>query len=106
MFVNVYQNNFQLIVIENNQLLLSNHFNYQSKEDFAYYVLFVAEQLKMDANSFVLTLYGNIKEKDDVYQILYKYVRNVNIYTTLNTLLDNNITTLPQAHFNLLQLHI
>ena len=106
MFVNVYENNFQLIVIENNQLLLSNYFNYNSKEDFVYYVLFVAEQLKMDPNDFALTLYGNIKEKDDVYQMLYKYVRNVNIYATLNTLLDKNISTLPQAHFNLLQSHI
>lgn len=106
MFVNVYKNNFQLIVVENNQLVLSNYFNYQSKEDFVYYVLFVVEQLKMDPNSFVLTLYGNIKEKDDTYQILYKYVRNVNIYATLNPLLETNITVLPQAHFNLLQSHI
>ncbi|MDO3694883.1 DUF3822 family protein [Wenyingzhuangia sp. chi5] len=106
MFINVYENNFQLMVIENNQLLLGNHFSYQSKEDFVYYVLFVAEQLKMDPNSFALTLYGAIKEKDDVYQLLYNYVRNVNIYATLNPKVDKNVVTLPQAHYNLLQLHL
>ncbi|ANW96069.1 hypothetical protein AXE80_07165 [Wenyingzhuangia fucanilytica] len=106
MFVNVHQNNFQLIVIENNQLLLSNHFNYQTKEDFVYYILFVAEQLKMDPNQFSLTLYGNIKEKDEAYQLLYNYIRNVSIYATLNSKLGKNVVSLPQAHYNLLQLHI
>lgn len=105
MFVNINQNNFQLIVIENNQLQLSNYFDYNSKEDFVYYILFVAEQLKMDTNSFNLTLYGNIKENDETYKLIYQYVRNVNIYSNLNTALDSNITTLPQIHFNLLQLH-
>lgn len=105
MFVNVYKNNFQLLVIENNQLILSNCFDYQTEQDFVYYVLFVAEQLDMDPNLFILTLYGNIKETDKTYQLLYHYVRNVSIFATLNPSLGPDISCLPQAHFNLLQLH-
>lgn len=106
MFINVYKNDFQLLVLENNQLVLSNHFSFSTKEDFAYYVLFVAEQLKMNTNEFSLTLYGNIKEEDQNYQLLYNYVRNVFVYNKLNTQLGENIKTLPQEHYNLLQLHI
>ncbi|MGY5353674.1 DUF3822 family protein [Wenyingzhuangia sp. IMCC45467] len=106
MFVNVYKNNFQLLVIENNQLILSNYFNYQNKEDFVYYILFVAEQLKMDTNSFTLTLYGDIKESDEHYKLVYNYVRNVSIYAKLNTQLEKNVVSLPQSHYNLLQLHL
>ena len=106
MFVNVYQNNFQLLVLENNQLILSNCFNYQTKEDFVYYILFVAEQLKMNTNEFTLNLFGNIKETNESYKLLYNYIRNVVIYSKINPHLSSNITNLPQEHFNLLQLHI
>ncbi len=106
MFVNVYQNNFQVIVLENNKLMLSNSFNYQTKEDFVYYILFVAEQLKMNPNEFNLTLFGNIQEHDEYYTLLFNYVRNVVVYNKVNTSLSNTISVSPQAHFNLLQLHL
>ena len=106
MFVNVYADNYQLLVLENGQLLLSNYFDYSSKEDFVYYILFVAEQLKMDTNIFELILYGNINEKDDIYQLLYNYIRYVKIYATLHPKLGENINTMPQKHYNLLQLHL
>lgn len=106
MFVNVYKNDFQILVLENNTLVLSNHFNYSTKEDFVYYILFVAEQLKMDPNKFALTLYGAIKETSENYQLLYNYVRNVLIFAQLNSNLESNIHCLPQEHYNLLQLHL
>lgn len=106
MFINVNHHYFQLIVIENNQLILSNYFSFQSKEDFVYYILFVAEQLNMEPNEFTLNLYGTIKEKDENYQLLYNYVRNVSIYATLNTQLGKDVISLPQSHYNLLQLHL
>ncbi|NJB82769.1 DUF3822 family protein [Wenyingzhuangia aestuarii] len=104
MFVNVFKNDFQILVVENNQLVLANHFNYTTKEDFAYYVLFVAEQLKMDSNQFEITLFGAINEQTEVFKLLYNYVRNLSVYATLNTNLSPQIKALPQEHFNLLHL--
>lgn len=106
MFINTSKNDFQLLVLENNQLILSNHFNYTTKEDFVYYILFVAEQLKMDTNQFELTLFGEITEQSDTFKILYNYIRNVSVYTKLNTHLNKDIKVLPQEHYNLLQLHL
>ncbi|MGY6647334.1 DUF3822 family protein [Wenyingzhuangia sp. IMCC45574] len=106
MFVNVYANNFQLFVLENNKLVLHNHFSYATKEDFAYYILFVAEQLKMNPNEFNLHLFGEINEEDPNYQLLYNYVRNILIYAKVNEQLSDTIQASPQENFNLLQLHL
>ncbi|MDB4297348.1 DUF3822 family protein [Flavobacteriaceae bacterium] len=105
MYINVYANNYQLVVVKEGKLLLSNHFSFTTKEDFAYYILFVADQLKLDTNVFELTLFGDINEQTDYYKLLYNYVRNVQVYNKLNTALANGIHTAPQAHFNLLYLH-
>ena len=76
-YINVNTDTIELIVIENNKLQLFNVFNYYSKEDFIYYVLFVFEQLKLNAETTHVQLSGNIVIGDDLYVILYTYVRHV-----------------------------
>lgn len=79
--VNVYLNNYtgyyDLVVIKNNRLLLSNSFSYQTKEDFIYYLLFSAEQLKLDPGELKLILLGDISEDSELYQIAYTYIKNI-----------------------------
>ncbi|MCK5825073.1 MAG: DUF3822 family protein [Ichthyobacteriaceae bacterium] len=76
-YVNVHEKHFEIIVIKEKQLLLYNTFEYSSPEDFVYFVLFVAEQLKLNTDYFLLELFGEIEEYTELYQLLYKYVRNV-----------------------------
>lgn len=106
MYINVYLQDFHLFVIEQNQVVLFNHFNFNTKEDFVYYTLFVAEQLKMNTNEFPLHLFGNIIKEDTTFQLLYKYIRNIEIYNTENQNLSNNIHSLPQENYNLLQFYL
>ena len=77
MFVNVCTNHFEIIVISNRKLQLYNTFEYSTKEDFIYYILFVAEQLNLNPEQIELQLLGNIKKDDELYTIAYKYIRNV-----------------------------
>ena len=77
MFVNVSKNHLDIIVINNSELLLINSFAYDTKEDFIYYILFVAEQLELDTEKFLLTFSGLISKEDDIYMITYKYIRNI-----------------------------
>lgn len=102
MFINVYKGNYHLTVIENNKIVLINHFSFKTKEDFVYYILFCAEQLKMDANEFKVTLFGEIEIEDPKFLLLYKYVRNVKIFKKLNPKKSNDMDLAPQKHFNLL----
>ena len=79
MFVHVAKTHFEIIVIDSGKLLLYNTFEYQTKEDFIYYILFASEQLKLNPESFNLHFLGNIKKDDHLYTIVYKYIRNVHV---------------------------
>lgn len=77
-YINVSKNHFEIIVINNAELLLYNTFEYNSKEDFIYYILFTLEQLKLNPESTNMVFIGNITENDELYAIAYKYIRHIN----------------------------
>jgi len=79
MFVNIGETHFEIIVIADKKLQLYNTFEYKTKEDFIYYVLFTAEQLNLNPEQFDLQLLGNITKEDEIFAIAYKYVRNVSL---------------------------
>ncbi|RLD26761.1 MAG: DUF3822 domain-containing protein [Bacteroidetes bacterium] len=79
MYVNVCESHFEIIIAKKNKLKLYNSFEYISKEDFIYYILFTAEQLQLNPEKFQLLLIGYINKDDDLYKIAYNYVRNVEI---------------------------
>ena len=86
MFVNVSKTSLDIVVIENNQLILFNTFSYDTKEDFIYYILFVAEQLNLNVNKFSLYFTGKVNLEDAIYKITYKYIKNVYFLESNNTL--------------------
>jgi hypothetical protein len=79
-FAHIAKSHFEIVVTKNQQLLLYNSFIYQTKEDFIYYLLFVAEQLKLNTETFKLRLLGNISTQDNLFTIAYKYVKDVALY--------------------------
>ena len=79
MFVHLLDSHFEIIIVQNQQLLLYNSFDYKTPEDFIYYLLFTAEQLQLNPENFKLELLGSIAEEDEFYKIAYKYVRNVTL---------------------------
>jgi hypothetical protein len=76
-YLHVYEASFQIIVSDNGNLELYNSFDFQSKEDFIYYILFTLEQLDLDPETVKIKLLGSIEEHDELYTILYKYIRHV-----------------------------
>lgn len=76
-YVNVENGFFQITVVKNNKLVLYNAFDFKTKEDFIYFILFTAEQLKMNPDKFKLYLSGQIDKESVLYKIVYTYVRNV-----------------------------
>ncbi|WP_178985034.1 DUF3822 family protein [Winogradskyella helgolandensis] len=77
-YININKSTVEVLVVEKNKLQLFNVFEYYSKEDFIYYILFVYEQLKLDVESTSIELSGNIEKDDDLFSILYTYIRHVN----------------------------
>ena len=76
-FVHVESEHFQIIVLKNKKLEFFNSFNFKTKEDFIYYILFTSEQLQLNPEEFVLTFLGDIEKKSELYDIVFKYVRNI-----------------------------
>ena len=76
-YLNVMDNLFDIIVMKNGGLLLCNTYEYKTPEDFIYYILFCLEQLKLNPDSIEFIISGNINQDDDLYSILYTYIRNI-----------------------------
>jgi len=68
---------FDLAVIENNKLQLSNAFFYKTNEDFLYFLLYTLEQLKIDPKNTTLHLHGHISADSELFQLLRKYFSNL-----------------------------
>ena len=79
MFIHINSGHFEIIVVQNQKLLLFNSFDYNTAEDFIYYILFTAEQLNLNPENFPLELIGNIDQENDCFKIAYKYIRNVSL---------------------------
>lgn len=76
-FVNVRKKRFDIIVLKGNKLLLYNAFSYQTKYDFAYFLVYALEFLDLNPEKVELTLLGEIMKDSSIYEIAYKYVRNI-----------------------------
>jgi len=92
MIVHFNPGHFEIIVIQNQKLLLFNSFEYKTPEDFIYYLLFTAEQLNMNPESFTLELLGAISKEDDFYKIAFKYIRNVSFLDTSDLQKNNTFS--------------
>ncbi len=76
-YIHVHGNSYELVVIKNGNLILANSFEYDTKEDFLYYILFTAEQLDMDPMDFELVLLGEIKKDSEEYKMAWNYINNI-----------------------------
>jgi len=79
MTIHFNRSQFEIAVIQNQQLLFFNSFEYLTTDDFIYYILFTAEQLNINPENFPLELIGDIDTESEYYKIAFKYIRNVSL---------------------------
>ena len=87
-YVNVSKHGLDIVFIDNEKLILSNSFEFYSKEDFIYHILFTFEQLKLDPNESPVYFTGNIYKASDLYKIAYKYIRNIEFLSSSQVFFD------------------
>ncbi len=73
-----------LLVLKDGKPLISNIFHYQSPQDFAYFILFVYDELQLDINTCPITLYGEISPDSNIFALIYKYIKHVHFATKPN----------------------
>jgi hypothetical protein len=76
-FLNLREEQFDLLAFEGNQLKYSNAFRFHTAEDIAYYVIFVFEQLNLNPEEVHLALLGNIDKFSPVFELLFRYIRDI-----------------------------
>ncbi len=101
-YINVGYRQMDMIVISRKQLIFYNSFNFHTKEDFVYYLLFSFEQLDLDPENIPLRLFGFIEEGDELYNICYEFIRNISIYIHDNTYTLSAETKEPELDFTVL----
>jgi len=79
-YIHTSQRQMDVTVIASKKLLLFNSFNFVTKEDFLYYLLFTLEQLELDTESVAIKLFGDIEKDDDIYDLCYNYVKDVSMF--------------------------
>lgn len=79
-YVHINKKQLDITVLNQRKLLFYNSFIYETKEDFAYYLLFVLEQLDLDPKITPVKLFGAIEEDDAIFQLCYSYIQHVSIF--------------------------
>ena len=79
--VYLYLNQKKVIitVFKENKLVFNNSFDYITKEDLLYFVLFSIEQLKLSPEDIAVTVFGSIEKNDEYFNLLYDYIRNIKL---------------------------
>ncbi len=88
-FLHILEDQFECIVSKNGALQLCNSYSFKTAEDFIYYVLFCFEQLQLNPDSIETLVCGNISLESPLYEILYRYVRNVSFAKHSQPKLEN-----------------
>ncbi|MEC7863975.1 MAG: DUF3822 family protein [Bacteroidota bacterium] len=85
-YLYINDNILNITAFKNGKLIFNNSFSFDTKEDILYFTLFAFEQLKLDAETVNVTLYGEIIKGDENHQLLYEYIRNIDFGSRPNNL--------------------
>lgn len=78
-FIHLSKFEFELIVSDHKKLELYNSFEYTTKEDFLYYLLFTLEQLKINKETIEVKFIGNITKEAILFKETSKYISNIRL---------------------------
>ena len=76
-YVHVQDFREDIVVIADGKFLLFNSFNFQSTEDFVYYILLAYDRLSLNRETIPLKLLGEVELGSALFDSCYKYIRDV-----------------------------
>ncbi|HYV91198.1 MAG TPA: DUF3822 family protein [Chitinophagales bacterium] len=93
----------QVIYLDSGQLMFANIFQYQSAEDFIYFLLAVYNQHHLDPENVKVVLLGEIMKDSAMFQLVYKYIRNIEFgKPSAQWKFDDDYPFPPHFYFSLL----
>ena len=101
-YIHVSKSTLDIVIIKNSNLQFFNIFEYKTKEDFMYYVLFTLEQLELSTEETLVSILGDIEEDSDLYRLIYTYIRNIDFLSSKNAVFNNQKEISKHSNFILL----
>mgnify|MGYP001049760289 FL=1 len=101
-YIHVSKSTFDIVIIKNSNLQFFNIFEYRTKEDFMYYVLFTLEQLELSTEETLVSVLGDIEEDSDLFRLMYTYIRNIDFLSSKNAVFNNQKEISKHSNFILL----
>ena len=85
-FVNVRNRDFDMLVKKEGKLHFFNNFKFNTKEDFAYFLLFAMEQNGVSGKDTPVVFSGLIRPASDIIDLCGRYVKDIRFVEDPNTL--------------------
>lgn len=99
-FVNVKNNYYELCILDGKKIIFHNYFNFNTKEDFLYFLLFTFEQTKVDNETVPLYFMGFIENNSSIINLCSRYIRNIRFINRDNNLkFVNELDTIPYYYY-------
>lgn len=77
-FVDIENRYMNMLIVQGKRMLLYNRYYYQSPQDFVYFLLFAIDELQLNIDTTQTLLYGEISKDSGIFNLLQKYVQQVN----------------------------
>ena len=75
--VNVRNRDFDLVIIKDGSLAFVNNFRFNTKEDFAYFLLFALEQNHLTGQDLPITFSGLILPESEIVDLCSRYIKTI-----------------------------
>tara|TARA_B100000902_G_C27272655_1_gene897148 strand:- start:301 stop:1131 length:831 start_codon:yes stop_codon:yes gene_type:complete len=95
LFAEINQKNFHIILIENGNLKFYNKFQFESTNDFIYYLMNCINILDLKSEKLILSITTNLEKTNIIFNELKKYIKIRFLKRTPNFLYKNNVIDEP-----------
>jgi len=76
-YVNLRSHSGDILFLDDGRLRFFNSFSFEKHTDFVFFMLESLQRLNLDPEFIRVILMGNIESKDEMYQELYKFIKNL-----------------------------
>ena len=98
MYINMQNNQFDLLVFNSGKLMFYNSFPHKNEEDFLYYLFAMAEQYSLDPDLYSIHFLGKYSRFNSYYEALKNYHKEIE-YTELEALDSLDLDNHPAPYF-------
>jgi hypothetical protein len=106
-FVQIFQDYFEMTVVQGTRLLYLNSFRYAAPADILYYLVFVLEQLGFVPSEEEITLAGEISPDSQIYSDMKTYCGSLRFASARDGFFMRDAENIPvHRHFTLLSLSL